>query len=179
MRKIAFLLPFIAAAFIVSAQQVVNLDENSGYSYNGLEYGYYITNEASKEVKGENFDRYEVNLYVANKSGCIRIIPFKSGWSATGGSVGSSDDVMVAEFNCTNATGKRLTAKKGNVAAKPWYTNVRVPDPNAKDKYITVNAQIGYAVRNGQTMTSKIIVIVPKGERPKLNCRIIYLPDVQ
>lgn len=178
MLKTAFILCFIAAGFIVYGQQVTNLEENNGYSSNGLEYGYYITNEASKEVKGEDYDRYEVNLYVANKSGCIKIIPFKSGWGSSG-SASSSDDVMIAEFNCTNATGKRLTAKKGTVSAKPWYTNVRVPDQNAKDKYITVNAQVGYALRNGQTLTNKIIVIVPKGERPKLNCRMGYLPDIQ
>jgi hypothetical protein len=86
---------------------------------------------------------------------------------------------MIAEFNCTNATGKRLTSKKGIVSAKPWYTGVRVPDETAKDKYKTINAQVGYALRNGQTTTTSIIVIVPKGERPKINCRIIYLPEIQ
>ena len=86
---------------------------------------------------------------------------------------------MIAEFNCLNATGKRLTAKKGTVTAKPWYSNVRVADELAKDKYKTVSAQIGYALRVGQTATNRIIVIVPKGERPKVNCRIIYLPDLQ
>jgi hypothetical protein len=171
---------FTAALFVVataSSQQVINLDENMPYTLNGLDYGYYITNESNREVKGEDYFRYEVNLFVTNKNGCLKLIPFKTGW--TGNTSGSEDGVLLAEFNCTNATGKRLTAKKGSVNAKPWYNNVRVPDESTKDKYKTVNAQIGYAIHNGQTLTNRIIVIVPKGDRPKVNCRTVYLPEIQ
>ncbi|HEY0752253.1 MAG TPA: hypothetical protein VGD26_13935 [Chitinophagaceae bacterium] len=174
--KNLFMPVLILAGLSLQAQQVVDLEENIPYESNGLEYGYYISNETSKEVKGQDYERYEINLYVTNKSGCIRMIPFRQGGS---GSSSSKDDIQVAEFNCTNATGKRLTAKKGAVAAKPWYTTVRIPDDNTKDKYRTVNAQVGYAVRNGQTLTTRIIVIVPKDQKPKLNCRIIYLPELQ
>jgi hypothetical protein len=159
------------------SQQVVNLDENTPYTYNGLEYGFYISNESSKEVKGEDYYRYELNLYVTNKSGCLKLVPFKTG--GTNNNSGSNDEILLAEFNCTNATGKRLTAKKGSVSAKPWYSSVKVSDETAKDKYKIVNAQVGYAIRNGQTLATRIIVIVPKIERPKINCRIIYLPDIQ
>jgi hypothetical protein len=177
MRKLSCLLIGLFIFFSALAQQVVNLDENTPYSYNGLEYGFYITNESSKEVKGEDYYRYELNLYITNKSGCLKLIPFRAGW--TGNSSGNNDEVMLAEFNCTNATGKRLTAKKGSVSAKPWYSNVKVPDETTKEKYKIVNAQVGYAIRNGQTIANRIIVIVPKIERPKINCRIIYLPDIQ
>jgi hypothetical protein len=34
-------------------------------------------------------------------------------------------------------------------------------------------------IEKRQTITNRIIVIVPRGERPKVNCRIIYLPEVQ
>lgn len=175
MRKLFSLLIVLFMLFTASAQQVTNLEENIPYSYNGLDYGFYITNESSKEVKGEDYYRYELNLYVTNKSSCLKLIPFKT---SSGNNPGSSNEIMLAEFNCTNATGKRLTAKKGTLNAKPWYTNVRVQDENAKDKYKIVNAQVGYAIRNGQTLTTRIIVIVPKGEGPKINCRIIYLPEV-
>ena len=161
----------------VFSQQVADLEENIPYSYNGLEYGFYISNQGSKEVKGEGYQRYELNLYVTNKSGCLKLIPFRSGWNANNSSGG--DEMQIAEFNCLNANGKRLTAKKGVVTAKPWYTNVRIPDEQAKDKYRMVNAEVGYAIRNGQTITTKIIVIVPKDEKPKMNCRIIYFPELQ
>lgn len=171
---------FAAAVFLVSvaaSQQVVSLNENTVFSNNGLEYGYYITNESTKEVKGEDYFRYEINLFVTNKSGCLKLIPFKTGWRTNNS--GNEDAVLLAEFNCTNATGKKLTAKKGSVSAKPWYSIVRIPDDSAKDKFKTVNAQIGYAIRNGQSVSNRIIVIVPKGERPNINCNIIYIPEMQ
>jgi hypothetical protein len=158
-----------------TAKQVVDLTEGAPYSNNGLEYGFYITNEKNKEIKGEDFDRYEVEIHVSNNSGCLKLIPFRGSWT---GSTGSVDEVMIAEFNCVNATGKRLTAKKGTISAKPWYSNVRIPDETVKEKYRTIYAQVGYAIRNGQTISSKIIVIVPKGERPKFNCRTVYFPEL-
>lgn len=164
-------------SFPALSQQVVDIEESFPYSYNGMEYGFYISNESAKEVKGEDYQRYELNLYVTNKSGCLKLIPFRSGWTSNSSS--STDEMQIAEFNCLNATGKRLTAKKGTIAAKPWYTNVKIPDEQAKDKYRMISAEAGYAIRNGQTITKKIIVIVPKDEKPKMNCRIIYFPDLQ
>ncbi len=172
MRTIALLASSLLAVFTGHAQQSVELQENTPYQFNGLEYGYYITNEKSKEVKGDDFERYEINLYVSNKSGGIKIIPF------TTTNIQTEDEITVAEFSCKNATGKRLTAKNGKVAAKPWFAQVKVPDDTQSSKFKFINAQVGYAIRNGQTITNKIIVIVPKGERPKLNCRTIYYPEL-
>jgi hypothetical protein len=179
MRKIIVLVTALIFQITGSSQQIVDLQENAPYSNNGLEYGYYISNESSKEVKGEDYDRFEVNLYVTNKSGCLKLIPFKNNMTGSAVTTNTSDDIQIAEFNCTNATGKKFTAKKGTINAKPFYLNVRMPDQLIKDKYTMVNAQLGYAIRNGQTLTVRIITIVPKRERPKINCRIIYLPDVQ
>ncbi len=54
---------------------------------------------------------------------------------------------------------------------------VKLYDETQSSKYRFVNAMVGYAIRNGETLTTKIIVIVPKGEKPKMSCRAIYLPD--
>ncbi len=163
----------LSFSFSLPAQQIIDLEEKQPYENNGLEYGFYITNESSKEVKGEDFDRFEISLYVTNKSGCIKLIPFTNISNN-----GSNEEVVIAEYNCKNATGKRLTAKSGKVNARPFYTQVKEPDPVQPSKYRYVNAQIGWAIKNGQTFTTKIIVIVPKGERPKMGCRIIYLPEL-
>lgn len=87
------------------------------------------------------------------------------------------DELPIAEFSCKNATGKRLTSKNGKVKAKPWFAPVRVPDDAQSSKYKFVKAQIGYAIKNGETLTNKIIVIVPKGERPVFACRAVDYPQ--
>jgi hypothetical protein len=165
----------IATSFILNnicAQQITDLKENTPLQDNGLEYGYSITNEASKEVKGEDFSRYEVNLYVVNRGSCIKLIPF------TSSSTGLEDEVLIAEFSCKNATGKRFTSKSGKVNAKPWFTQVKVNDPSSSTKYKLVQAQAGYAIKSGQTISNKIIVIVPKGEKPVMAVRTVYLPEL-
>jgi hypothetical protein len=40
-----------------------------------------------------------------------------------------------------------------------------------------VKAQVGYAIKGGETLTNKIIVIVPKGERPVFTCRAVDYPQ--
>lgn len=167
MRKIWMAALGLITAPVLHAQQIVELEENTPFSNNGLEYGYFITNEKSKGVKGEDYERYEINLYVTNKSGCIKLIPFPSGTDQ------NEEEITVAEFSCRNATGKRLTSKNGKVNAKPWFTQVKVTDESSKSKF--VKAQVGFAIQNGQTLTNKIIVIVPKGERPKMTCRAVYI----
>src|SRR2546423_8488900 len=144
MKKILFLLLVTSFSFTLFSQQFADLQENAPYSYNGLEYGFYISNEKAKEVKGDDFDRYEISLYVTNKSGCVKIIPFKT---LSLPSTESDNEVMIAEFSCKNATGKRLTAKGGKVNAKPWYAQVKVPDETQSSKFKYINAQIGYAVK--------------------------------
>jgi hypothetical protein len=177
MHKCVFLLGVIFHWSGIYCQQVVNLEEGKSQSGNGLQYSYYITNESSKEVKGEDYERYEITLSVSNTSGCSKLIPLKNRTGSTGSST-SSEEILIAEFNCTNAKGKRLTVKKGTVNAKPWYTNARVPDDSSKNKYRIVNVMVGYAIHDGQTLTNRIVVIVPKGERPRLNCRMVYLPEI-
>jgi hypothetical protein len=172
MRKQLLLVTILFIACSSFGQQIVDLEENTPYESNGFEYGYSISNEQSKEVKGDDYERYELSLYITNKSGCNKLIPFKNSSSKT------EEDVAVGEFSCKNATGKRLTSKTGKINAKAWYMQVKLYDETQSSKYKFVNAQIGYAVRNGETLTTKIIVIVPKGERPKMNCRTIYLPEL-
>jgi hypothetical protein len=166
------------SSFSVRAQQVFELQENTPYDFNGLSYGYYITNERSKEVKGDDYERYELSFYVTNKSGCAKLIPFKT----TVLQNGQSEEIAIAEFMCKNATGKRLTAKGGKVNALPWYAQAKVYDEAApasqSSKYKMVNVQVGYAIKNGQTLTNRVIVIVPKGEKPMINCRTVYFPEM-
>jgi len=173
MKTLTAVFVFLFVFFAAKAQQVSDLTEGQPYENNGLEYSFYITNEKNKEIKGEDFDRYEVEISVMNKSGCLKLIPLRSGAANN-----SNNEIQIAEFNCVNATGKRLTSKKGTVSAKPWYTNVRIPDETVKEKYRMVYAQAGYAIRDGQTISNKLIVIVPKGERPKFNCRMAYFPEL-
>ena len=172
MKKLPAIAIILLIGYTCSCQQIVDLEENAPYSYNGFEYGFYISNERSKEVKADDFERYEVNVSIRNKCGSNKLIPFKNSSSKP------EEEIVVGEFNCKNATGKRFTAKTGKVNAKAWYSQVKLYDETQSSKYRFVNAMVGYAIRNGETLTNKIIVIVPKGEKPKMSCRAIYLPEL-
>ena len=50
MKKLASLLPSSCFAAVIHSRQVVNLENGDSYAYNGLEYGYRISNEISKII---------------------------------------------------------------------------------------------------------------------------------
>jgi hypothetical protein len=141
---------------------------------NGIEYGFEILNERTKEVKNEDYNRFEIGIYVTNKSGCTKLIfPRQTLFGS------SSNPNLLANFDCLNATGKRLTSKSGSLSAKsftvPYRQTVKAAD--GKDVTTTTNVQAGYILRNGESVSDRLIVIVPAGEQPRMKVRIQEIVD--
>lgn len=141
---------------------------------NGVEYGVEILNERTKEVKSEDYNRFEIGIYVTNKSGCTKLIFPRQ--TLFGSSI--SPDLL-ANFDCLNATGKRMTSKGGSLSARPFTVPYRqtVKAADGKDVTTTTNVQAGYMLRNGESVSNKLIVIVPAGEQPRLKVRIQEIVD--
>lgn len=167
--RISFLLFSILFTAVQSTAQVTDLEEKKPETINGIEYGYFIKNEQVKNVKDEEYSRFEITLYATNKSGCTKLYAEKV-------SIRSSETPnLIVSFNCTNANGKRLTAKSGTVKARDFYVNAKVQE-NGKEVTRTVKA--GYIFRNGETLKNNIIVLVPKAERPVIQCTVNNLPEL-
>jgi hypothetical protein len=161
---------FIVSVFMsIAAVAQTELEEKKPQTIDGIEYGYFIKNEQLKNVKDEEYARFEISLYASNKSGCTKI------YSDRGAVLSSDAANLLASFNCSNANGKRLTAKSGNVKARDFYVNAKVQE-NGKE--VTRSVKAGYIFRNGETLRTNIIVLVPKGERPVMQCAANNLPEL-
>lgn len=97
-----------------------DLEEKKPATADGIEYGYYIKNEQVKGVKDEEYSRFEITLYITNKSSCTKFYADKITLSS------SESPNLMAGFNCSKANGKRLTAKTGTVKARDFYVNARL-----------------------------------------------------
>ena len=150
--------------------QILNLEEKKPVTENGLEYGYIIKNEQLKSTKGEEYSRYELTLYSTNKSGCTKLFAERTSFLSD-----ESPNLLVT-FHCSNANGKRLTAKSGTIKARDFYINAKVME-NGKE--VTQSVKAGYIFRNGETLKDNIIVLVPKGERPVINCTLNSLQELR
>jgi hypothetical protein len=169
-RKTLLLQILLFFCFSLSFGQVNDLGEKKPVVINGIEYGYIIKNEQTKSAKGEDYSRFEITLYATNTSGCTRLYANRTSF------LSSDDPNTIASFNCTNANGKRLTAKSGTVKARDFYVNAKVTEAG---KETTQSVKAGYIFRNGETIKTNIIVLVPLGERPVFNCSVNSLPDLQ
>jgi hypothetical protein len=149
--------------------QVTDVDEKKPATVDGIEYGYYIKNEQTKSVKDEEYGRFEITLYATNKTGCTKI------YADRVSILSSESSNLIASFNCTNANGKRLTAKSGTVKAREFLLNAKVQE-NGKE--VTKAVKAGYIFRNGETLKTNIIVLVPKGERPVIQCTVNNLVEL-
>jgi hypothetical protein len=168
--KTVILMLFLAIFSTASAQQTKAITEEAPLVAEGMEYGYSIKNVSTKEVNDKEFSRYEVTLYATNKSECSRVVLF-------GQSLAASDINMnvLANFDCINATGQRLTSKSGTVTAKPMYVNARVNTRDAQGKSLSENqkVQIGYYIGTGETVENSVIFLVPLNAKPEVKVRIV------
>lgn len=141
---------------------------------NGVEYGVEVLNERSQDVKAEGYSRFELGLYVANKSGCAKIIIPRQTMFGT-----ETNPNLLANFDCLNATGKRLTSKTGSLSARPFVVPYRqtTKGSDGKDVTTTTNVQVGYVLRNGESVSERIIVIIPAGEQPRMRVRVREIVD--
>lgn len=168
--KTSFLLIMSLFIFCSVQAQPADLEEKKPVTIDGIEYGYIIKNEQTKAAKGEEYGRFEITLYTTNKSGCTRLFADRS-------ATYSSDAAnLLATFNCVNANGKRLTAKSGMVKARDFNVSVKMKEA---DKDVTRWVKAGYMFRNGETLKTNIIVLVPLNERPVINCSPNALPELQ
>ena len=163
-----FLMPLLA-----SAQMAYDIEEGHPTEVNGIEYGFEIRNERKKDVKDETFNRFEITVYATNKSGCTKLMfPRQTVF-------GTEYQEIIAQYDCLNATGKRLTSKSGTVKAKefsvPYTTTIR--NSEGKDVSNTVRVRAGNVFRNGESITENFIVIIPDGERPRMKVRIREIID--
>ena len=167
--KTSFLILLFLLSFSTAFCQIADLTEKKPVTYDGIEYGYLIKNEQTKTAKGEEYSRFEITLFATNKSGCTKLYAQRTSYR--------TDDYpnLLATFNCSNANGKRLTAKSGTVKARDFYVPVKIKE-NGKE--VTQNVQAGYMFRNGETIKTNIIVLVPKDEKPVLQCSVNNLQEL-
>jgi len=166
MKKTLFISLLSLCFYISKAQNVIDITEGKSMVSNGIEYSYAISNERDEE----SYSRYEVTIMAQNKSGC-QLIYLKNDNVL---SLFDSDPSAIARFECLNATGKRLTSKGANLKAKAFYVPYSQPEKNAEGKTVFRNVKVqgGYLLKNGSSVSNDLIVIVPKGERPRFKIRV-------
>lgn len=168
--KTSFLLAAMLLVFNTASAQLADLAEKKPATINGVEYGYIIKNEQTKTNKGEEYGRFEITLYATNKSGCTKLFAERTAI------YGTDAPNLLATFNCSNANGKRLTAKSGDIKARDFNVNVKIKEG---DKEVNRVVRAGYMFRNGETLKTNIIVLVPLNERPVISCNLNSLPEMQ
>lgn len=173
MKKSLLFAGLLALSYSAFAQQSVDLADGEPEILNGIEYGFNIRNERTREVKDENYSRYEVTVYVTNRSGCTRLLFPKQTL------FGLEDQNLLAQFDCLNATGKRMTSKSSTLRARPFTVPYTTQVKNAEGKLVsnTIQVPAGHALRNGETVTENLIVIVPMGEKPRMKVRVRELME--
>ncbi len=173
MKTFLKLFSFLLITQFLKAQSSYNLEEGKPFVLNGLEYGYEIRNERKKGIKKEEFDRFEINAFVINKSGCIKLMFPKQKL------LGLDYLDVMAEFDCINATGKRLTSKSAKVKAREFNTPYTYTTKGAdgKDFRNNVTVRVGNMLKNGETIYNNFTVILPEGERPNMKVRIIDVEE--
>jgi len=173
MRKILFISFYLLISYCpaFAQSQTFDISDKQPALVDGLELGYIIKSTEVKTVSNKgDFSRYSVNFYVRNTSNQAKIMLYKQGLNL----LGNSSD-QLAQFNCRNATGARLTSKEANINAEPCNVLAQVDnncDPK-KTKQEKRFVQIGYWIKPGQTISTNAILITPLNTLPDM--QVTYL----
>lgn len=165
MKKLIYSSVFIVVASFsfASAQKIT---DGSTIDVNGLSVTFNILNKESITVGGKEFDRYKVSAKLVNNSQKNYNIRLNSAPQIV-------SNTTLAELNCINATGAKLTSKKLDLKLKPQNVNVTYWAYTKDGKYqsFVIPVVAGYYLDSGDSVNEDAIFIVPKGETPNVNVR--------
>ncbi|WP_343681236.1 hypothetical protein [Chryseobacterium arthrosphaerae] len=132
----------------------------------GLAITFNILNKEAISVGGKSFDRYKVSATLVNKSGKNYNVRLSNAPQVV-------SDIKIAELDCINATGAKLTSKRLELKLKPQNVNVTYWAYTKDGKYQSFIIPIvaGYYLDEGDSVNDNAIFIVPSGEIPEVNIR--------
>lgn len=147
----------------VSAQKIT---DGESVDVNGLSVTFNILNKEAITVGGKEFDRYKVSARLINNTQKNYNIRLNSAPQIV-------PNTTLAEVNCLNATGAKLTSKKIELRLKPHNVNVTYWAYSKDGKYqsFVIPIVAGYFLDNGDAVNDNAIFIVPKGETPNVSVR--------
>ena len=171
MKKIFFaFVILLASAGMLQAQSSKMLEDNTPVTIDGIELAFRIVDESTKASGKEEFARYKIVISVTN-TGCPRFFKNEDSY----GTFNSSGSInLIASFYFRNANGKRFTSKEGKLTAREWWIPIKTTEKNAqgKDEVRLRSMMAGYMFKNGDHLESEFIVLVPLGEKPKVEAML-------
>ena len=132
----------------------------------GLAVTFNILNKESVTAGGKTYDRYKVSATLVNKSG-------KDLNQRMSNAPQVATNIEIAELNCINVTGAKLTSKKLALKLKPQNLNVTYWAYTKEGKYqsFVIPVVASYYLDNGEAVNDNAIFIVPQGAAPDMDVR--------
>ncbi|MFN8242942.1 MAG: hypothetical protein U0X40_02705 [Ferruginibacter sp.] len=155
-------------------QTYVLSDSSPAAEYNGLKAGYEIR-ETEPDSKKSNQSRYKIYFYLTNTSNEAKIMYRNAGFPGHAGPISNN----IAQFNCSNATGARLTNKMATMEMQPCLLEATVTDKDCSSGKEVQNSRqvnIGYWIKPGETVSKTYPMYVPQNEKPKIS--VTFYPEV-
>lgn len=164
-RKLFCLLTFFILNRL-NAQQSFTVTETDPINTNGLEIGYEVKTQEPKTISGQgDFNRYLIKFYITNTNSEPKIIFLNE----EAGSKKTSE--VLAEFRCLNATGVDYSSKSAILLANPcMVTAIFKERDSVLHKIIrhVKKVQIGYWIKEGETIATNEVLMIPVKEQPKI-----------
>lgn len=154
--------------------QTFEITDSMPVMLNGLKAGYEIRS-VDMDSKKDNQSRYKIYFYLTNTTNEARIMYQNPAFLGHSGPINNN----LAQFNCLNATGARLTNKMATMQLQPCKVMAKVEDKSCDGNSTTINTrlvELGYWIRPGETVSKTYPMYVPQNEKPKIT--VTFNPEV-
>jgi hypothetical protein len=149
-------------------------DTVTSVTYGTLKAGFEIR-DTDTESKKSNQSRYKIYFYLTNIGTEAKIMYRNMSFLGHAGPINNN----IAQFNCSNATGARLTNKMATMEMQPCVMEGTVTEKDCssgKEVQNTKLVNIGYWIKPGETISKTYPMYVPQNERPKIS--VTFYPEV-
>ncbi len=166
MKRLSVLI-FILCAKIGFAQSFMDFKDGQVINLEGVEFGYSVIHQRPKFVDSVEFTACDIEWYITNKERFSKVFLLGVWNKATASEIDLSKNICLGRIHISNAVGRNTKDRISDILQEP---NM-VIEVFRKQLLILKkkNRLEAYNLQPGETLTSSITVVLPKGQKPNVS----------
>ena len=148
------------------AQSFIDFKESQTVALDGVEFGYSIVNQGVKTVDGVEYTTLNIEWYVTNKERFSKVFLLDAYNKSTDSDIDFTKKICLGRLHVSNAIGKSPKEKFSEILTDP---NMVIEVFRKNLIFKKKNRMEAYNLLPGETETSSMVVMLPKGAKPNIS----------
>ena len=162
------LLPLLLllGAYGARSQSFIDFKDSQTIALEGVEFGYSIVNQHPKMVDSVEFNACNIEWYITNKERFSKVFILEAYNKSTDIDIDFTRKICLGRIQVSNAIARNAKEKFSEILQDP---NMMIEVFRKNFIVRRKNKLEAYNLQPGETLTSDLTVMVPKGQKPSIS----------